>query len=90
MSNALFDPGREGFLDGSINWSTGVIKAALVRGYAFNAASKFVSDITTASGVLAATSAALTAKTVSNGIADGADVTWSAVTANAGNHSILI
>lgn len=90
MTNALFGPGREGFLAGEIDWDTGVIKAALVRGYTFNSAHKFVSDITGASGVLAATSAALASKTITNGTADAADVTWSAVAANVANHSILL
>lgn len=90
MANALFDPGREGFLDGTIDWDTAVIKVALVRGYTFSAGHKFVSDITGASGVLAATSAALSSKTVTNGVADAGDVTFSAVASNASNHSLLI
>ena len=90
MANALFDAGREGFLDGSIDWDTAVIKVALVRGYTFSAAHKFVSDITPASGVLAATSAALASKTVTGGVADAADITFTAVASNASNHSLLI
>jgi predicted RNA methylase len=90
MSNSLYDSGREGFLDGTIDWDTAVIKVALVRGYTFSAAHKWVSDITTASGVLAATSAALSSKTVTAGVADAADITFSAVASNAGNHSLLI
>ncbi len=90
MANALFAPGREGFLDGSIDWDTAVIKVALVRGYTFSSAHKFVSDITGAGGVLAATSAALSSKTVTNGTADAADVTFTAVAANASNHYLLI
>ena len=90
MANALFDPGREGFLDGTIDWDTAVIKVALVRGYTFSAAHKFVSDITGASGVLHVTSGALASKTVTSGVADAADVTFTAVTANASNHSILV
>lgn len=90
MANALFDPGREGFLDGTIDWDTAAIKVALVRGYTFNAAHKFVSDVTGASGVLAATSAALTSKTVTNGVADAGDVTFSAVASNASNHYLLV
>lgn len=90
MANALFGPGREGFLAGEIDWDTAVIKVALVRGYTFSAAHKFVSDITTASGVLHVTSSALASKTVTDGVADAADVTYTAVTADAGNHSILI
>jgi hypothetical protein len=90
MANSLFDAGREGFLDGTIDWDTAVIKVALVRGYTYSAAHKWVSDITTASGTLAATSAALSSKTVTAGVADAADITFSAVASNAGNHSLLI
>lgn len=90
MANALFGPGREGFLDGTIDWDTAVIKAALVRGYTFSSAHRFVSDVTTAAGVLHVTSAALSAKTVTNGTADAADVVFSAVTANATNHYVLL
>lgn len=90
MTNTLFDPGREGFLDGSIDWDTAVMKAALVRGYTFSAAHKFVSDVTGAGGTLVATSAALSSKTVTSGVADAADVTWSAVTAGAAAPAILI
>lgn len=90
MANALFDPGREGFLLGEIDWDTAVFKIALVRGYTFSAAHKFVSDVTGASGVLHVTSAALASKTGTSGVADAGDVTFTAVTANAGNHSILL
>jgi len=90
MANGLFGPGREGFLAGEIDWDTAVIKTALVRAYTFSAAHKFVSDVTTASGILAATSAALSSKTITDGVADAADVTFTAVTANASNHSILV
>ncbi len=90
MANALFDTGREGFLAGEIDWDTATIKVALVRGYSFNAAHKWVSDITTASGVLAATSAALTSKTVTAGVADAADITFSSVASNASSHYLLV
>ena len=93
MASALFDPGREGFLDGTIAWGTGsggaVIKVALVRGYTFNAAHKFVSDVT-ATGPLAATSSALASKTSTNGVADAGDITFSAVASNAANHYLLV
>lgn len=90
MANALFDPGREGFLLGQIDWDTAVFKIALVRSYTFTASHKFVSDVTTASGVLHVTSAALSSITGTNGIADAADVTFTAVPANASNHSVLL
>lgn len=90
MANAMFDPGREGFLAGEIDWDTAVIKTALVRGYTFSAAHKFVSDATGAGATLVATSAALTSKTVASGVADAADVTFTAVAAGAAITSILV
>lgn len=89
MANALFPLGREGFLDGSIDYDTATIKVSLVRGYTYNSAHKFVSDVTGASGVLAATGT-LASKTVTQGTANAANVTFTAVTANASNHSLLI
>lgn len=94
MANALYDPGREGFLDATIDWDTAVIKAALVRLTAggsavFTASHKFVSDLT-ATHTLAATSAALSSKTVTSGVADAGDVTFSAVTANANAHVLIV
>jgi len=89
MANALFNPGREGFLLGEIDYDTAVIKVALVRAYTFSAAHKFVSDVTGASGVLHATSAALASKTGTSGTADAADFTFTAPAANASGHSLL-
>jgi hypothetical protein len=76
----LFSAGREGFLDGSIDWDTGVIKAALMGGYAFSDAHRFVSDVTTAGGSAAATTT-LIDRTTANGVADAGDTTFSAVAA---------
>lgn len=90
MANTLFTPGREGFLLGEIDWDTAVFKAALVRGYTFSAAHKFVSEVTGAGGTLAATSAALSSKTGTGGTADAADITFTAVAANASNHVLII
>ena len=89
MANALFNPGREGFLLGEIDWDTAVMKVALIRGYTFSAAHKFVSDVTGAGGVLHATTAALASKTGTSGTADAADITFTAPAANATGHSLL-
>jgi hypothetical protein len=89
MANALFSPGREGFLLGEIDWDTATQKVALVRSYTFNAAHKFVSDVTGASGVLHATSGALASKTGTSGTADAADIVFTAPAANASGHSLL-
>ena len=90
MANGLWDPGREGFLDGTIDWDTAVMKASLVRGYTFSAAHKFVSDLTGAGGTLVATSAALSSKTVTSGVADAADVTFPAVASGAAITGVAI
>ena len=89
MANALFSPGREGFLLGEIDWDTATMKVGMVRGYTFNTAHKFVSDVTGAGGTLHATSPALASKTGTSGTADAADVTFSAPAANASGHSLI-
>jgi len=90
MASALFDPGREGFLDGTIDWDTAVFKVALLRSYSFVASHKFVSDVTGAGGVLHATSAALAGVAKTNGIADANDLTFTTPAANASNHVLLL
>lgn len=91
MANALYDLGREGFLAGEIDWDTAVIKCALVRGYTPNLTThKFVSDVTGAGGTLVATSGALTSKTVTAGVADAADVTFTAVASGAAIPYVLV
>ena len=87
MSGA-FTPGLEGLLKGEIDLDTAVIKAAFVRGYTFNAAHKFVSDVIGAGGTLNGTSAALS-MTVTGGIVDAADTTVTTV-ASAIDHGILL
>jgi hypothetical protein len=88
--SALFGPGRQGFLDGTINWgATPVIKCALVRGYTFNSAHQFVSEVTGAGGTLVATSAALT-KTSALGVADASDVVFSTVAAGAAIPAVIV
>lgn len=91
MASVLFDPGREGFLDGSIDYDTAVIKVSLVRGYTFSAAHKFVSDVTGAGGTLVATtSSGLASKTVTSGVADAADITFTAVAAGAAIPALIV
>lgn len=89
MANALFNPGREGFLLGEIDWDTAVMKVGLVRSYPFNAAHKFMSDLTGAGGVLHASTPALASKTGTSGTADAADATFTAPAANATAHQLV-
>src|SRR4030042_6150695 len=81
MANALYDKGRQGFLDGSIDWDTDDIRCILIDSadYTVNLATHDnLDDIPAAARV--AVSGALTTKTVVDGIADADDVTFSAVT----------
>lgn len=78
-ANALYDIGRQGFLDATIDWDTAVIKMVLVDSgtYTVNLSThQFMSSV---SGIVA-TSAALASKTTTAGVADAADVTYTAVT----------
>jgi hypothetical protein len=87
MANALFNPGREGFLDGSIDWDGGDIRAMLVlSSYTFDATDKFLADL---GAVDNGRSAALGTKTVTNGIADAADTSIVATAASPCNALIL-
>ncbi|MGV0042007.1 hypothetical protein [Mycobacterium colombiense] len=81
MGNALYTKYREKALQGQINWLTDNIKVVLVdsASYTVNLAThEFLSDIP--SGARTATSANLTGKTATGGVADADDVTFSAVT----------
>lgn len=81
MASALYDKGREGFLDGSIDWDTDDIRIILVDAadYTVNTATHdFLDDVP--SGARVATSGALSGKTVTAGVADANDVTFTAVT----------
>lgn len=86
----FFALGRQGLGTGLIDVDTAVIKSALVRGYTYNAAHQFVSDVTGAGGTLVQTSAAMTGVTFVDGVLDADDVTFTAVGAGAAIPAILI
>lgn len=90
MASAFWDAGREGFALAEIDWDGAVIKANLIRGYNFNAAHKFVSDLTSAGGTLWTTPVTLTSKTATGGVLDAADISFPAVTAGAAYSAIVI
>lgn len=89
MTKINFTAGKEGHLDGSLDFDTGTQKMALVRGYTFNAAHKFVSDLTSAGGVIVA-SVTLTSKTVTGGRAGCANVVFSGVAAGAAIPAVVV
>ena len=90
MANAVFPKAKEGFLDGSIDLDTATIKVALVRGYTYSSSHSTVSDVTGAGATLHATSSALSSKSVTNGVFDAADVTFTTPASDTGDHSLLV
>ena len=83
MSNSLYDKGRESFLsqNPAIDWDTDIIKCALVlTAYAVNLATdQYLNPAFNTNIATNGRSAAFTAKTVTAGVADAADVTLTAV-----------
>ena len=87
MSNALFDSGREGVLDGTINWATGDIRVMLVLStYTFSAAHKFITDL---GAVDNGRSASFASKTVTAGVANAANTTLTATAASASKALVI-
>ncbi|QZE10454.1 hypothetical protein SEA_SCOOBYDOOBYDOO_108 [Mycobacterium phage ScoobyDoobyDoo] len=83
MTNFVYDKGREGFLNGQINWTGDTIKVVLVdtASYTPNQAShQYLSDI--ASGARTFISGALTGKGSAAGVASAANLTMTGVTGN--------
>jgi hypothetical protein len=87
MANALFDAGREGFGDGTINWISGDIRVMLVKStYVFSAAHKFLLDM----GVVDnGRSASLASKAIPAGVANAASTSLTATAAVASSALVL-
>lgn len=80
MASALYDKGREGFLDGSIDWDTNDIRAILIDAGAYTvnlATHDNLDDI--AGGARISVSGAMDGKTVTAGVADANNVTFTGV-----------
>jgi hypothetical protein len=78
MANTLYDLGREKFLNAQIDWTDDTIKVALVDTgiYTFSQSHEFASSISSA---IVGTAQTLTGKSTTGGVADGGDVTFSAL-----------
>lgn len=80
MSNALYDKGREGFLDGSIDWDTNTIDMVLTdHGADTPNVSTDANRSDISGGTVATSASSFSGKTVTAGVADMDDVTFSAV-----------
>ncbi len=90
MANALYGLGREGFLDGSIDWDTDDVRSVLSDAADYVKSIDVDNDLAdVAAGARVAVSGAMTSKTVTLGTADAADVTWSAVTGDVSEEIII-
>jgi hypothetical protein len=89
MANALYDTGRDAFLNGDIDYTNDTIKMVLVsNGYTPDLANhSFYSSV---SSNVVGTPQALTSKTTSAGVANCADVSFGAVTSGSTISYILL
>lgn len=88
MANALYDPGREGFLSGTIDWDTDDVRVMLVKtGYTYSAAHQYLNSVSTSYDN--GRSAALGSKTVTSGVADAANTSLVATSAVACNALVI-
>lgn len=78
MANALYDKGREKFLTGAINASADTLKCALLKA-TYSPTLPSDEFYSTLSSHVVGTPQTLTGKTVTGGVLDAADVTFTAV-----------
>ena len=91
MANALYAKGKEKLLSSTnaISLDTDTIKVALVKNdYAQNLATD--EWYTSISASVVGTPITLTSKTITNGVFDAADVTWSAVASGSTFEAVVI
>jgi hypothetical protein len=86
MASVLYDKGREGILDGTIDM-TGDVRCVLVKSaYTFSAAHDFMDDIGANDN---GRSAALGSKTYTSGVFDAADTSLTATAADASEAIVI-
>jgi len=85
VANALYDMGRNYFLQGSVNWLTGNMRVGLVTlintptGYTFNASLDIAYASVPTAARVGMSVASLGSRTATSGIADAADTLFTAV-----------
>lgn len=93
MANQFYDTFLEGLLNKEFDLDTDVVKATLIdlADYSFSAAHDFYGGATpdVAAAAKEEESAALTSPTITNGVFDTADFTWSAATGDQSEAVIL-
>ena len=93
MANALYDSGRQKFLEGAIAFATDTIKAVLVdtnggTPYTFSQSHANLSDV--AAGSRIGTPVALAGKTTTGGVADASDTTFTSVAAGSTAEALIL
>jgi len=82
MANVLYPKGKEAYLSAAVDMTSDTIKVALIKtsaGYTYSAAHQYYSDVTPGSNTIG-TPQTFTTKTVTNGVFDADNVTFTAVT----------
>ena len=89
MANVLYDPGRDAFLNGDIDFTNDTIRVYLVdtADYAFSASHQYLSQVAAAGRVA---NAVLAGKTTSAGVADASDTVLSSVSGDQCEALILV
>lgn len=89
MANTLYDPGRDAFLNGDIDYTNDTIKVYLIDtdDYSFSAAHQYLSQVAAGSRVANAT---LAGKSTSAGVADASDTVLSSVSGDESEALILV
>lgn len=89
MANALYNKAKQAFLAADIDLESDDIRAILIdtADYTFSAAHQYLSSVGASARV--AVSSALSSKTVTDGVFDAADVTWSSVTGDQSEAIVL-
>jgi phage tail sheath gpL-like len=79
MASAIYPKAKEGFLSGAINLTSDTIRAVMIDTgtYTYNTAHDFYNDL---SGVVGTESGVFGTKTVTNGVFDAADISFTSVT----------
>lgn len=94
MANALYDKGRESFLgqNPALDWDTDTIKCTLIDAgnYTVNLGThQYMNTNTVPAAAKVGSPQTLASKTVTNGVADAADITFTAVTGASAEALIL-
>jgi len=89
MANASYTAFKNGIMGGQFDLDTAVTKCALVAGYVYSAAHTFMSDVTTAGGVVNGTAAVLANPTLVAGVFDADDCTIT-TTASGSTHALVV